>query len=93
MRLSAISRHPLACRAPRRRFSCCCPRGLRACRPRLPEALARVKPSVVAVGTFQKMRNPRFIFRGTGFAVDDGTLIATAAHVVPEALQTEAAKR
>ena len=55
----------------------------------LPEALARVKPSVVAVGTFQKLRNPSFIFRGTGFAVDDGTLIATNAHVVPEALQTD----
>ena len=55
----------------------------------LPEALARVKPSVVAVGTFQKMRSPAFIFRGTGFAVDDGTLIATNAHVIPEALQTE----
>jgi serine protease Do len=55
----------------------------------LPEALSRVKPSVVAVGTFQKLRSPSFIFRGTGFAVGDGTLIATNAHVVPEALQTE----
>ena len=48
-----------------------------------------MKPSVVAVGTFQKMRSPAFVFRGTGFAVDDGTLVATNAHVVPEALQTE----
>jgi len=55
----------------------------------LPEALARVKPSVVAVGTFQKLRNPAFVFRATGFAVGDGTLIATNAHVVPEALQTD----
>ena len=50
----------------------------------LPEALERVKPSVVAVGTFQKMRSPPFAFRGTGFAVGDGTLIATNAHVVPD---------
>jgi len=50
----------------------------------LTEAIARVKPSVVAVGTFQKTRSPPFVFRGTGFAVGDGTLIATAAHAVSE---------
>lgn len=55
----------------------------------LPEAVERIKPSVVAVGTFQKTRSPPFVFRGTGFAVDDGTLIATNAHVVPEVLQVE----
>jgi len=55
----------------------------------LPEAIDRVKPSVVAVGTFQKTRSPAFVFRGTGFAVGDGTLVATNAHVVPDALQTE----
>ncbi len=55
----------------------------------LPEAVARVKPSVVAVGTFQKTRSPPFVFRGTGFAVDDGTLVATNAHVVTEVLQIE----
>jgi S1-C subfamily serine protease len=55
----------------------------------LPEAVERVKPSVVAVGTFQKTRSPPFVFRGTGFAVDDGTLVATNAHVVPEILEVE----
>jgi len=55
----------------------------------LPETIDRVKPSVVAVGTFQKLRSPAFVFRGTGFAVDDGTLIATNAHVVPEVLSLE----
>ena len=64
--------------------------GIACARAALPEALARVKPSVVAVGTFEKLRNPSFVFRGTGFAVEDGTLIATNAHVVPEALRTEA---
>jgi len=53
------------------------------------EAIQRVRPSVVAVGTFQKTRSPPFVFRGTGFAVGDGSLIATAAHAVSETLQTE----
>ena len=55
----------------------------------LPETIDGLKPSIVAVGTFQKTRSPAFVFRGTGFAVEDGTLIATAAHVVPETLQTD----
>jgi S1-C subfamily serine protease len=55
----------------------------------LAEVVARVKPSVVAVGTYQKNRSPPFVFRGTGFVVGDGTLIATAAHVVAETLSTE----
>jgi serine protease Do len=53
------------------------------------DAVARLKPAVVAVGTFQKTRSPPFVFRGTGFAVDDGTLIATAAHVVVDKLRAE----
>ena len=46
------------------------------------ETIGRVKASVVAVGTVQKLRSPQFQFRGTGFAVGDGTLIATNAHVI-----------
>lgn len=48
------------------------------------EIIARSKPSVVLVGTFNPLANPRFSFRGTGFAVADGTRIATNAHVLPE---------
>jgi S1-C subfamily serine protease len=48
--------------------------------------IAQVKGSVVAVGTYERTRSPRFQFRGTGFAVGDGTLIATNAHVLPEAI-------
>jgi serine protease Do len=55
----------------------------------LPEAVERVKPSIVGVGTFQKLRSPPFVFAGTGFVIEDGTLVATAAHVIPKALKTE----
>lgn len=46
----------------------------------------RIKRSVVAVGTFERTRSPQFAFRGTGFAIDDGTLIVTNAHVMPTTL-------
>ena len=45
--------------------------------------IGRVKASVVAVGTFVRTRTPPFQFLGTGFVVDDGTLIVTNAHVIP----------
>lgn len=54
----------------------------------LPEQIARVKPSVVAVGTHQPARSPQFSFRGTGFVVGDGTLVATNAHVLPESVDS-----
>lgn len=54
----------------------------------MPEVVERVKPSVVAVGTQQRTRSPQFAFRGTGFVVGDGTLVATNAHVVPELLDS-----
>jgi len=52
----------------------------------LPATLARIKPSIVAIGTFLPSRNPRGIFLGTGFAVSNGRLIVTNAHVIPEKL-------
>lgn len=55
----------------------------------LVETLPRIKPSIVAVGTFQRTRSPAFKFLGTGFAVGDGSLIATNAHVVPEGLAAD----
>jgi S1-C subfamily serine protease len=45
--------------------------------------IAEVKPSVVAIGTYERTRTPPFQFLGTGFAVGDGSLIATNAHVLP----------
>lgn len=53
------------------------------------DTIARIKPSIVAVGTFVPMRNPQFEFRGTGFAVADGSLIATNNHVIPPILNPE----
>ncbi len=48
----------------------------------LADTIARVKPSVVVVGTYEKLRSPAFEMRGTGFAVGDGSLVATNAHVI-----------
>jgi len=55
----------------------------------LADTVDRIKPSIVAVGTFERTRSPAFVFRGTGFAVEDGTLVATNAHVLPDVLQTD----
>lgn len=51
--------------------------------------IERVKASVVAIGTFERTRAPPFQFRATGFAVGDGSLIATNAHVLPVTLDSE----
>jgi S1-C subfamily serine protease len=52
----------------------------------LPETAARIKPSIVAVGTYQTARRPPSLFRGTGFAVGNGRYVATNNHVLPEVL-------
>ena len=56
----------------------------RAAAAELPELVAAAKPSVLPVGTYNATDSPRFGFRGTGFVVGDGTLLATNAHVLPE---------
>ncbi len=55
----------------------------------LPDTIEKLKPSIVAVGTYMPTRSPRALFRGTGFVVDDGSLIITNAHVLPEKLNHE----
>ena len=54
----------------------------------LREAVQRIKPSVVAVGSYQSTRRPPANLRGTGFVVADGLHVITNAHVLPEALDT-----
>jgi len=55
--------------------------------------LQRIKPSVVAVGTFLPTRNPRAVFLGTGFAVADGRHIITNAHVTAKDLNADHKER
>lgn len=55
----------------------------------VPETIARVKPSVVIVGTFNATSSPRFSLRGTGFVAGDGNWAITNAHVIPDGAQVE----
>lgn len=55
----------------------------------LPDTIEKIKPAVVAVGTFQKTRRPPSIFRGTGFVTADGLHVITNAHVLPDKIDAE----
>ena len=55
----------------------------------LPQTISSVKPSIVAIATFQKTRSPALVYRGTGFAAGDGLSIVTNAHVVSGALDED----
>ena len=46
--------------------------------------VAASRASVLPVGTYNPLNSPRFSFRGSGFVVDDGSLVVTNAHVIPE---------
>ena len=50
----------------------------------LPALIARIRPSVLAVGLYRETQSPRFTFRGTGFVVGDGNLLITNAHVAQD---------
>lgn len=56
----------------------------------LADTIDRIKPSIVAVGTYKKTNSPQFVLRGTGFVVGNGNQIATNAHVVPEGTDPDA---
>jgi S1-C subfamily serine protease len=49
----------------------------------LVEVVEAVKPSVLAVGSYNALKNPRFNFHGTGFVAAEGNLVITNAHVIP----------
>ena len=62
------------------------PNGSRASELNLPDILNRVKPGIVAIGTYMPSRNPRGVLLGTGFAVADGKKVITNAHVTAKKL-------
>ncbi len=55
----------------------------------LPTLVATAKPSVLPIGTWSATDSPRFGFRGSGFVVGNGTLVATNFHVLPAGADTE----
>ena len=55
----------------------------------LPETIEKVKPAIVAVGSFQRTRRPPAVFHGTGFVIGNGLHIVTNAHVLPEKIEIE----
>lgn len=55
----------------------------------LPDTVARLKVSVVGVGTIQRTRRPPEKFLGTGFVVSNGRYVLTNEHVVSEPLDRE----
>ncbi|MGB5201505.1 MAG: serine protease, partial [Sedimenticolaceae bacterium] len=55
----------------------------------LPDTVDRVRPSIVAVGTYQPSGSPRQQFRGTGFVVGNGHMVVTNYHVLPEKLDEQ----
>ncbi|CAA9892288.1 Serine protease [Candidatus Methylobacter favarea] len=57
--------------------------------PILANIIEKIKPSIVAIGTFMPKRNPRAVFLGTGFAAGKGNIVVTNAHVIPSKLDYE----
>ena len=52
----------------------------------LEQAIARVKPAVVGIGSQLRTRTPPIQFIGTGFATGDGLSVLTCAHVIQKLL-------
>ncbi len=59
----------------------------------LPETVERVEGSVLGIATFQPTRSPRIEYLATGFVVDDGRLVVTNRHAVPESLNDDQRER
>ena len=49
----------------------------------------QVKPSVVGIGVYTPLGQPKNSLRGSGFVIGDGTYVATNHHVLPELLDSE----
>lgn len=52
------------------------------------QVIAKIKPSVVGVGTYMKTRSPSFALTGTGFVVGDGLHVITNAHTYAKPLDS-----
>ena len=50
----------------------------------LAQTVKQIKPSIVGVGTYQKLRKPPSKFLGTGFVVANGNYVVTTSHVYPK---------
>ncbi|MDD5297780.1 MAG: serine protease [Rhodocyclaceae bacterium] len=59
----------------------------------LPETVEKIKPSILAIGTFERTRSPQFRLNGTGFVVGDGNLAVTNAHVVRTPMDVETGEK
>lgn len=60
----------------------------------LASAIAKIKPSVVIMGTYKSTNNPRFTLRGTGFVVAQAgakqtNLVVTNAHVLEQSVEED----
>jgi serine protease Do len=58
-----------------------------------PSLVKNIKPSIVAIATFDKTRAPAVSFSGTGFVVGDGLTVITNAHVVNGSLKVSTDNR
>jgi serine protease Do len=66
---------------------------LHATRAGVVDVVDAAKASVLAVGTSNALKNPRFGFRGTGFVVGDGNHLITNNHVLPAPADADPADR
>lgn len=64
-----------------------------AARADLPALIDRTRASVVPVGTWSATDSPRFGFRGSGFAIGDGSIVATNFHVLPPGADADSGPR
>lgn len=54
------------------------------CQADLVETVERIKPAIVGIGTYQKLRSPPVNFLGTGFVIEDGLHAITNTHVIAD---------
>ncbi|MGR9093416.1 MAG: S1 family peptidase [Gammaproteobacteria bacterium] len=59
----------------------------------LPDLIDQIRPSIVGIGTQQKLRRPPNNLSGTGFVVGNGNFVITNAHVTSSELDTDRRER